>query len=902
MAAPNFGEYSEDDLEYLRASGAADILTKLCQQLVQAKPADPLRGLLEIASTRLKKMESEDSGECARQDSSTPDPETVKQLLMSPGGQSNISATPSETHVKESSELVVGRDDDGNKTINEYAVVKDLGRGAFGKVKMVVHTATEKLYAIKIMNKSVLSKARVGGGGGALAGKTALDSALTEIAIMKRLDHRNVCKLYEVINDPSANKLYLIVEYMEKGPVYVLRKGCEPVPVERLRGMVVDMCQGLDYLHQIGIVHRDVKPENILLDSSGIPKLTDFGVANDSAGADGEVLDTQGSPAFFPPELFNQVPISGKSTDIWALGVTVFTMAFARLPFVGGNINDISKSVCTTEPDYSDSPDPELTDLLKRVLCKDITQRLGMKNGIEDLLRHPWLAKLESAKKQHHSLIEVSAQDAEAAVRTGHNIKLKLLNMVDNMIKLKGVITRFNVMSPGGGDKALLPSPVANKLPAGPTFPGSPDVGPPAFPVGLVKRAAASAAAESGSPKAEDGGESRNSPPPNSFLGPGMAGHVGGNSAAPGTEASFLSRKSFKTEEEIMMESHTEGELEKEIAKCLEEGLEDLTLNCYKFETLPDSLFDCGSLVNLTAHLNGLTEISPKIDHLQMLVSLNLGQNDLTALPAEIGFLSSLEILDCNRNKLTSIPETFAELELKYINLDFNLLAEIPACLTEITELEKCYLIGNDKLRTFPENMHQWQNCRLAVDNSPVMKTEWAKLQSGAPNVKLMWHKVYPDQVLDYLFVGSVRTAQSERVFRELKITRIVTAGKGLEIIDPLPEGVDQLQLNVDDIPEQTLSNAFDEVSGYINAAKENGERVLVHCFAGLSRSVTFTCAYLMKMYTKTFKESILMVKAARPNANPNEGFRKQLIRYEKEIHGTEIDPSDPECKPTATK
>ena len=191
---------------------------------------------------------------------------------------------------------------------------------------------------------------------------------------------------------------------------------------------------------------------------------------------------------------------------------------------------------------------------------------------------------------------------------------------------------------------------------------------------------------------------------------------------------------------------------------------------------------------------------------------------------------------------------------------------------------------------------------RLSVDNSPNLIKKWDEAKASLPNVKMVWNKLYPDKVMEYLFLGSLRTVQTEKVIRELKIERIVTAGKGLEILDPLPPGVDQLALNVDDIPEQSLIPVFDEVTAYIDAAKRDSKRVVVHCFAGLSRSVTFVCAYLIKQYGMTFKQSITTVKKARPNSNPNEGFRRQLIQYEKMVHGTEIDPTDPECKATVIR
>eukprot|EP01064_Diplonema_japonicum_P001944 TRINITY_DN11281_c0_g1_i3.p1 TRINITY_DN11281_c0_g1~~TRINITY_DN11281_c0_g1_i3.p1 ORF type:complete len:450 (+),score=103.57 TRINITY_DN11281_c0_g1_i3:40-1350(+) len=359
-----------------------------------------------------------------------------------------------------------------------------------------------------------------------------------------------------------------------------------------------------------------------------------------------------------------------------------------------------------------------------------------------------------------------------------------------------------------------------------------------------------------------------------------------------------VNKRSFRTEEEVLLESQTAGDLESVIQKALADGQEDLTLNCYKFDELPDSLFSCGGLLTLKAHLNGLKSISPKIDHLQMLTTINLGQNELASLPDAIGELSSLTSLDCNRNKLECLPDSIANLtDLKTANFDYNFFTTIPECLTKIKGLKTCFLCANSGIVTInAAHLSRWTATKLHIDNSPVLQAAWDDISVPLDNVALSWNKIYPDRINEYMYLGSVRTAQCQKVLKELDITRIVTAGKQLEIIDPLPEGVDQLLLNVEDIPEQGMTGVFDEVNEYLSETKSKDQRVLVHCFAGLSRSVTFVCAYLIKKYGMTFKDAITFVKKARPNANPNQGFRDQLIEYEKDVHGTVIDPSDAEC------
>ena len=559
------GNFSEDDLNYLKESGAAKILEQLAANLISDKPEDPLSGLMTMAQ-RLK---------AERDPSATPLPASMTSLHSprSPCTASSLSSLdmadkstlspsiapktvecPSASHVQEINVVVTGKNDDGAKTINQYAIVRELGRGQYGKVKLVLHTPTQKYFAIKIMNKSVLSKARKAGGN-SLAGKTALDSALQEIAIMKRLDHPNVGKLHEVINDPHADKMYLILEYIEKGPCYTLNAESVPTPTPKLKSLALGICRGLDYLHQIGIIHRDLKPENILIDNEGTPKLTDFGVSNDDTETGSHVSDTSGTPAFFAPEMFDKAPVSGRTLDVWALGVTMYIMTYAHIPFPGRVLSEVCESVTKTEPSFLPKcDDPDLEDLIRQMLIKDQSKRLGSQTGVEDVMNHPFIASVPGAgERTRYKRINVTEEDAKHAVLTGENIQLKLMNTVGAVLKIKGVFTNFKERTRGDGDARA----DHNKL-------------------------------------------TEDSP---------MARGMGEKGLSVSGLQSHKKKPSFRTEEQVTMESHTEGDLEAEISRALSEGWEDLTLACFKFDEFPNSLFDCGGLVSLTAHHNGLKTV-----------------------------------------------------------------------------------------------------------------------------------------------------------------------------------------------------------------------------------------------------------------------------------------------------
>jgi len=279
----------------------------------------------------------------------------------------------------------LGTDDDGYKTVNDYAYIKELGRGRYThtKVKLVKHNPTDKRYAMKIINKRELSRVR------RMSGQTALDDVRREISIMQTLDHPNVVRLREVIHDPLRPKLYLIMDYVEKGPICKI--GENVVPVEKIRKYLVGMCEGLDYLHSNNIVHRDVKPDNLLVDGDDNVRWCDFGVSQVLDTADDLVHDSAGTPAFLSPEQCKSQPLRGDMVDLWALGVTLYCMTFGRIPFDGRSLTEMAAAICGPGASFEGCPDPELKDLLQLLLDVDPEERIGRKDGVREILRHPFI-------------------------------------------------------------------------------------------------------------------------------------------------------------------------------------------------------------------------------------------------------------------------------------------------------------------------------------------------------------------------------------------------------------------------------------------------------------------------------------------------------------------------------
>lgn len=216
----------------------------------------------------------------------------------------------------------------GSMAINGYVVERLLGRGTFGKVFLCRSDfGRGQLYAIKMMRRRRRYHALQ------VAPK---DPWLAELEIMKRLKHPNVVELVEAIDDPSADTIYLVQEFVAGGQVMPEVMEARPVPRDRCWTIFRDVLVGVAYLHGRGIVHRDLKPANILVTLDGHAKISDFGVSQ-AGGGTGGLADTQGTPHFMAPEVCglygSDSTFSGQAADMWSIGGTLFAMITGRPPF-----------------------------------------------------------------------------------------------------------------------------------------------------------------------------------------------------------------------------------------------------------------------------------------------------------------------------------------------------------------------------------------------------------------------------------------------------------------------------------------------------------------------------------------------------------------------------------------
>ncbi|KPI89183.1 putative Protein kinase [Leptomonas seymouri] len=279
------------------------------------------------------------------------------------------------------------RNSGGNRVINDYVVVRLLGQGSYAKVKLVQHIRTQELFALKILKKQrkgTISGMNLGRSRVKLASTgVSEDDLLREIAVMKFIDHPNITKLKEVIEDVEAQKVYVIMEYCENGPVHVL--GDPPLALEQVRQYGADIMRGLLHLHSEFLYHRDIKPANCLVNHEFVVKIADFGTCNSQI----RTRSSEGTLAFSCPEQARGEEVSGEVVDSWAFALTLYEMACGTLPVSTTSLLQYRNTLLGPEPiPLPEDGDLQLRSLLASMLDKDLKSRMLLSAAA----RHPFFA------------------------------------------------------------------------------------------------------------------------------------------------------------------------------------------------------------------------------------------------------------------------------------------------------------------------------------------------------------------------------------------------------------------------------------------------------------------------------------------------------------------------------
>lgn len=268
--------------------------------------------------------------------------------------------------------------------INNYIFSKDdtIGKGSFSKVYLGKNIINNKKVAIKIINIHKCNK--------------ILDIN-KEINILKSIDHINIVNLEEsIINN---NKLYIVLEYCPLGDLnkFFNKVAVKEIYVKYYAKQIID---GLLYLSSKNIMHRDIKPHNILLKNIYTIKLTDFGFAKYYDNTIDMSTTLCGSPIYMAPEIMKLKTYNYKA-DIWSLGVVLYELLFNEYPFIARNHFELVKIIEQNEVKFLDYP--IISDDCKKFISLLLNKNPIKRPSYYDIINHSWLINNSSIKKLKES-------------------------------------------------------------------------------------------------------------------------------------------------------------------------------------------------------------------------------------------------------------------------------------------------------------------------------------------------------------------------------------------------------------------------------------------------------------------------------------------------------------------
>ncbi|XP_035528282.1 serine/threonine-protein kinase Sgk2b [Morone saxatilis] len=263
---------------------------------------------------------------------------------------------------------------------SDFDYLKVIGKGSFGKVLLARRRKHGDYYAVKVLQKQMIVKRKEQG-----------HVMVERSVLLKGLQHPFLVGLHFSFQTP--NTLYFVLDYVNGGELFfhLQREGSFPEP--RAAFYAAEMALALGYLHSLEIVYRDVKPENILLNSEGHIMLTDFGLCKEGVAIGGIMHTFCGTPEYLAPEVLQGHPYS-PAVDWWGLGTVLFEMLYGLPPFYSRSKAEMFENILHAPLQLPSGASQAACSLLKGLLERDFFKRLGASRDLVELQEHPFFASI----------------------------------------------------------------------------------------------------------------------------------------------------------------------------------------------------------------------------------------------------------------------------------------------------------------------------------------------------------------------------------------------------------------------------------------------------------------------------------------------------------------------------
>ncbi|XP_050535535.1 putative protein kinase C delta type homolog isoform X6 [Daktulosphaira vitifoliae] len=278
-------------------------------------------------------------------------------------------------------------------TIDDFNFLKVLGKGSFGKVLLAELKGTDYFYAVKCLKKDVVLE------------DDDVECTLIERKVLALgTNHPYLCHLFCTFQTESH--LFFVMEYLNGGDLMFHIQQSGRFDEGRARFYASEIVSGLKFLHKKGIVYRDLKLDNILLDFNGHVRIADFGMCKLQIYLDKTADTFCGTPDYMAPEIIKGLKYN-QSVDWWSFGILLYEMLVGKSPFSGCDEDALFWSICNEQPQYPRYLSANAKSVLVALLDKDTNKRLGSlesNHSAEDVMRHPFFSSLDWGKLERREL------------------------------------------------------------------------------------------------------------------------------------------------------------------------------------------------------------------------------------------------------------------------------------------------------------------------------------------------------------------------------------------------------------------------------------------------------------------------------------------------------------------